>query len=326
MSELLVTDASQLITIAGPARPRVGGELGELGLIRGGALLARDGVIEIVGNVDEVSRLAGRDARRINARGRVVAPGFVDAHTHPVFAGSREDEYEQRARGLTYKQIAEKGGGILSTVRKTRAATDDELFRLGGDRVRWFLEHGTTTIEAKSGYGLSVDDELKILRTIRRLDQETPLDLVPTFLGAHEIPEEFRGGRRNEYVGRVVAEMLPRIARESLARYCDVFCESHVFTVDESRRVLSRAKELGLGLRIHAAQLGPSDATLLAAELGCVTADHLEWIDEPGIEALARTGVPAVLLPGAVFNLGLERYPPARKMIDAGVSVVLATD
>lgn len=326
MSELLITDASQLITLAGPARPRIGLELSDLGLIRDGALLVRDGTIASVGSVKEVSRLAGPDAHRISARGCVVAPGFVDAHTHPVFAGTREDEYELRASGSTYKEIADRGGGILATVRKTRAASEEELVRLGHRHVQWFLDHGTTTIEAKSGYGLTVDDELKILRTIRRLNQETSLDLVPTFLGAHEIPEEFRGSGRDEYIRLLIDEMLPRVSQESLARYCDVFCESHVYTVEESRRVLSRAKEFGLGARIHAAQLGPSDAGRLAAELGAATADHLEWIDEQGIAALSRAGVTAVLLPGAVFNLGLDRYPPARVMIDRGVSVVLATD
>jgi imidazolonepropionase len=325
MRELLITGASQLVTLTGPARPRVGQELSELGVIPDGALLARDGFITNVGAAAEVARLASSDAREIDARGRVVAPGFVDAHTHPVFAGTREDEYELRASGVSYKEIAARGGGILATVRRTRAAPEDELFELGRRRARRFLEHGTTTVEAKSGYGLSLEEEMKILRTIRRLDLETPLDLVPTFLGAHEIPEEFRG-RREEYVTALTDEMLPRISRDSLARYCDVFCESHVFNINESRRILSRARELGLGLRIHADQLSRSGGALLASELGVASADHLEWVDSVGIEALARAGVSAVLLPGAAFNLGGARYAPARQLIDAGVPVVLATD
>ncbi len=254
-------------------------------------------------------------------------PGFVDAHTHPVFAGTREDEYEMRAAGVTYQEIAARGGGIRSTVRKTRAATESQLFELALPRVRWLLEHGTTTVEAKSGYGLTVDDELKILRVIRRLDRETPLELVPTLLGAHEVPDEYRGpGLRERYVQLVIDEMMPRAARERLAEYVDVFCESHVFTVDETRRVCERARELGLGVRLHADQLTLCGGARLAAQMGAATADHLEWVDDEGIEMLARAGVMAVLLPGAVFNLGLARYAPARKMIEAGLSMAIATD
>jgi imidazolonepropionase len=325
MAELIIENASQLVTLAGPARPRVGPEMRELGIINDGALLSRDGVIVAVGAASEVEPQAGPDVIRIDARKSVVMPGFVDAHTHPVFAGTREDEYEMRAAGLTYQQIASQGGGIRSTVRKTRAASEDELFEMALPRVRSLLEHGTTTVEAKSGYGLTVDGELKILRVIRRLNAETPLELIPTFLGAHEIPDEYRGAREG-YIRLVIEEMLPRVAAEGLARYCDVFCESHVFTVDESRRVLGRARELGLGVRLHAEQLSLSGGSGLAAELGAATADHLEWIDAEGIVTMERAGVIAVLLPGAVFNLGLTRYAPARAMIEADLAVALATD
>jgi imidazolonepropionase len=325
MAELIIENASQLVTLAGPARPRVGDEMRELRIIDSGALLARDGVIVAVGAASEVMPKAGANAVRIDAGGLVVTPGFVDAHTHPVFAGTREDEYEMRAEGLTYQQIAAQGGGIRSTVRKTRAASEDELFQMALPRVRWLLEHGTTAIEAKSGYGLTVEDELKILRVIKRLNTETALELIPTFLGAHEIPDEFRTARE-DYIRVVTDEMLPRVADEGLARYCDIFCESHVFSVDESRRVLSRALELGLGIRVHAEQLSLSGGAALAAELGAASADHLEWIDESGINALKNSGVIAVLLPGAVFNLGLTRYAPARALIEAGVPVAVATD
>jgi imidazolonepropionase len=325
MADLIIENVSQLVTLAGPARPRAGAEMRELGIIIGGALLARDGVIVAVGAASEVEPQAGPDAIRIDARKSVVMPGFVDAHTHPVFAGTREDEYEMRAAGLTYQQIASQGGGIRSTVRKTREASEDDLFEMALPRVRSLLEHGTTTVEAKSGYGLTLDDELKILRVIQRLNAETPLELIPTFLGAHEIPDEYRGARE-DYIRLVTDEMLPRVAAEGLARYCDVFCESHVFTVDESRRVLARAKELGLGVRLHAEQLSLSGGAGLAAEFGAATADHLEWIDAEGIIALRRAGVIAVLLPGAVFNLGLTRYAPARAMIEAELPVALATD
>jgi imidazolonepropionase len=303
----------------------------ELEVIADGGVLVRDGKIAAAGRSSEIELEAGPQAARIDARGRVVMPAFVDAHTHPVFAGTREDEYEMRATGLSYQEIAARGGGIRSTVRKTRAASEQELFEIALPRTGWFLEHGTTTIEAKSGYGLTVDDELKILRVIRRLGSETPLEMVPTFLGAHEIPDEYRGQAdpgvsRESYIKLVIEEMLPRVAAEGLARYADVFCESHVFTVEESRRVLGRAKELGLGLRLHAEQLSLSGGGRLAADLEAATADHLEWIDGEGIEALKRAGVLAVLLPGAVFNLGLSRYPPARAMIEAGLGLVLATD
>lgn len=323
--ELLITRASQLVTLAGPARPRTGDEMRELGIIKDGALLARDGVIVAVGTTSEVEPQAALDSLHMDASSCVVMPGFVDAHTHPVFAGTREDEYEMRAEGMTYLQIAASGGGIRSTVRRTREASEDELLELGKTRARRLIEHGTTTVEAKSGYGLTIDDELKILRVIRRLNHETALELIPTFLGAHEIPDEYRNNRE-DYIRLVINEMLPRVAAEALARYCDIFCESHVFNVVESRRVLTRAKELGLGIRLHAEQLSLSGGASLAAELGAASADHLEWVDQAGIEALRQAGVVAILLPGAVFNLGLTRYAPARAMIAAELPIALATD
>lgn len=328
INELLITNASQLVTLAGPGRARAGAEMRQLAIVEDGALLVRDSVIIAVGRSSEIEHQASADALRIDARGQVVMPGFVDAHTHPVFAGTREDEYEMRSQGATYQEIAARGGGIRSTVRKTRAASETELFEMALPRIEWMLEHGTTTIEAKSGYGLTVEDELKILRVIRRLNQETPLDLVPTFLGAHEIPDEYRGpgAERENYVRLITEEMLPRVAAEHLARYSDVFCESRVFSVEESRYVLQRAKEFGLKARFHADQLSLGGGGRLAAEIGAATADHLEWIDDEGIEAMRSAGVMAVLLPGAVFNLGLTRYAPARKMIEARLSVVLATD
>jgi imidazolonepropionase len=325
MVELIVENVSQLVTLAGPPRPRLGAEMRELGIINNGALLVREGMIVAVGNAAEVDRQAGPNVVRVDAGNSVVMPGFVDPHTHPVFAGTREDEYEMRAAGLSYQHIASQGGGIRSTVRKTRAASEDQLFEMALPRARWLLEHGTTTVEAKSGYGLTIDDELKILRVIARLNADTPLELIPTFLGAHEIPDEYRDAREN-YIRLVIDEMLPRVASEALARYCDVFCESQVFTVDESRQVLERARDLGLGVRLHAEQLSLSGGASLAAELGAATADHLEWVDAEGITALRQAGVIAVLLPGAVFNLGLTRYAPVRAMIETDLPVALATD
>lgn len=330
-NECLIFNASQLVTLSGAARPRTGAEMRELGIIKNGAVLVRDGLIVATGTTPEVASQAGAVCQRINAHNQVVMPGFVDAHTHPVFAGTREDEYEMRAAGFTYQEIAAQGGGIRSTVRKTRAASEDALFELALPRVAWLLEHGTTTVEAKSGYGLTLADELKILRVIRRLNNETPLDFIATFLGAHEIPDEYRSADdteagRETYIRLVMDEMLPGVAGEQLAEFCDVFCESQVFNVEESRRILTKAKALGFGLRFHADQLSLGGGSLLAAELRAATADHIEWIDEAGIEALQKAEVTAVLLPGAVFNLGLARYAPARRLIEASVRVVLATD
>jgi len=322
---LAIINCAQLVTLAGPARPRVGGELRELSIIEDGALLVRDGRIERVGTRSEIEPLIPADAEVIDAGGRVALPGFVDAHAHPVFAGTRADEFERRAAGETYQEIAAAGGGIRATVRRTRAATEDELVSAGRRYAEWFLRGGTTTVEAKSGYGLSVADELKVLRAIRRLNDETPLRYVPTFLGAHDVPDEYRA-RRDEYVQLLIEEMLPRVAADELAKFCDVFCEERVFTTNESRRILLAARGHGLGLRLHADQLSLSGGAQLAAELRATTADHLEHTDAAGIRALKGAGVQPVLLPGSVYALGSARYPAARAMIDAGLAVVLATD
>jgi imidazolonepropionase len=322
---LAVINCAQLLTLKGPARARVGAELGELGIIADGALLVRAGRIAAVGTRREVEPLIEKDCAVVDAGGRIVLPGFVDAHTHPVFAGTRADEFEQRTRGATYQEIAAAGGGISATVRRTRAASESELVAAGRRYAAWFLRGGTTTVEAKSGYGLTLEDELKILRAIRRLNKETPLRYVPTFLGAHDIPEEYRS-RRAAYVELLINEMLPRVAEEKLAEFCDVFCEERVFTPDESWRILSAARCHGLGLRLHADQLSLSGGAQLAAELGTMTADHLEHTDAAGIAALKSAGVQPVLLPGSVYALGATRYPAARAMIDAGLAVVVATD
>jgi imidazolonepropionase len=316
MSTFAVVNCSELVTLAGPARPRVRGEMLELGVIRDGAMIVRDGVITYAGPRREMDL----PAEIIDAGNKVVMPGFVDAHTHPVFAGNRADEFEKRASGATYQEIAAAGGGIRSTVRKTRAASEDELLAAASRYTQWFLRGGTTTIEAKSGYGLTLDDELKLLRVIARMG---PIRAIPTFLGAHEIPDEYRG-RRQEYVRLVIDEMLP--AARKLAVYCDIFCEPHVFPVGDARRILGAAKEHGLKLRMHVDQLEDSGGAQLAAELGAVTADHLEHTGAAGIEALREAGVQPVLLPGSVYALGSKRYPDARAMIEAGLAVVLATD
>ena len=297
----------------------------ELSIIADGAMLVRGSRIEKVGTRSEIASLITADHEVIDAAGQIVLPGFVDAHAHPVFAGTRSDEFEERTAGATYQEIAARGGGIKSTVRATRAATADELVESGKRYANWFLRCGTTSVEAKSGYGLTLDDELKILRAIRQLDEELPLRYVPTFLGAHDIPPEF-SERRDKYVELVIEEMLPAVAREELAEYCDVFCEAKVFSASEARQILTAARELGLGLRIHADQLSLSGGAKLAAELQAATADHLEHTDAAGVAALQTAGVQPVLLPGSVYALGSRDYPAARAMIAAGLAVVLATD
>jgi len=322
---LAIVNCSQVVTLAGPARPRVGAEMSAIGILANGALFIRDGGIVQVGTNDQIEKLIDGDCEVVDAGGRIVLPGFVDAHTHPVFAGTRVDEFEERIKGATYQEIAARGGGIQSTVNRTRAASLDELVAIGKRYAQWFLRAGTTTIEAKSGYGLSLEDEIKLLRAIKRLDEETALHYVPTFLGAHSIPPEYRA-RRSDYVSLLIDAMLPQIAQQKLAEFCDVFCEENVFTTDESWRILSAARCHGLGLRIHADQLSLGAGTQLAAELGATTADHLEHTDAAGIAALKSAGVQPVLLPGSVYALGSSRYPAAREMIDAGLAVVLATD
>jgi imidazolonepropionase len=322
VKSLAVLHASQLVTLAGPKRPRLGSELSELAIIRDGGMLIRDGRIDLFGPSTEIERKAD-DAEVIDARGKVVLPGFVDAHTHLVFAGNRLDDFERRARGDTYEQIAKAGGGIWSTVEKTRAASEADLLVQAKMHADWFLRCGTTTAESKSGYGLSVDDELKILRVMKRLNQESPLEIVPTFLGAHAAPRKMHA---DEYVDLVINEMLPRVTSENLAEFCDVFCERGYFDLEQSRQILTAAKKLGLKLRIHADQLSNSGAAKLAAELGATTADHLEKTDELGIAALKSGGAQPVLLPGSVYALGSTCYPRAREMIDAGLAVVIATD
>jgi len=320
-----VINCAQLVTLSGPARSRAGAELRELGIISDGAMLVRDGAIESVGSRREIESRIDQSVDVVDAGGRIALPGFVDAHTHPVFAGTRANEFEERASGATYQEIAARGGGIQSTVRATRAASADQLVHAGKRYAEWFLRCGTTTVEAKSGYGLTLEDEIKMLRAIRSLNDETPLNYVPTFLGAHDIPSEYRA-RREQYLSLLIDEMIPRVAREKLAEYCDVFCEERVFTTDESWKILSAARCHGLGLRLHADQLSLSGGAILAAELGSATADHLEHTDAAGIAALKSASVQPILLPGSVYALGSTRYPAAREMIEAGLAVVLATD
>ena len=320
-----VVNIGQLITLAGPRRPRVGDELRELGIVQNAALLIEDGRIAVAGAHSELRAQIADASGVIDAQGRCVTPGFVDAHTHLVFAGNRAAEFEQRIAGATYQQIAAAGGGILRTVALTRAASEDELLNASRRHRDWMLRGGTTTIEAKSGYGLDRETELKMLHVIRRLSEEGPARIVPTLLAAHTVPPEFVG-RRGEYVRLVAEKLIPEVAAAKLARYCDAFCDDHAFTVDECRTVLTAAQRHGLGLRIHAEQFRPGTGAGLAAELGAATADHLETATEETLAQLRAAGVQPVLLPGSVFALSRTQYPPARAMLDAGLAIVLATD
>jgi imidazolonepropionase len=320
--DLIIRNATELLTLS----PSVGEEPG-LGVVRNGAVGVKGDRIAWVGDTNRVHAEVEVSPRgcEIDASGKVVMPGLIDAHSHLVFAGSREREFEQRIQGLSYLEIAARGGGILSTVEATRKASFDELFSLGKKRLDRMLSKGVTTLEAKSGYGLSVDDELKILRVMKALNEVHPIDIVPTFLGAHTFPKEFKDDR-NRYVDLVTQEMIPRVAEEGLAEFCDVFCEEKAFDVRESRKILETGKRYGLKPKIHADQLSPGGGAELAAELGAYSADHLEYVSPTGIERMAERGVVAVLLPGASFFLSMKNYPPAREMIERGVPVSLATD
>jgi imidazolonepropionase len=325
-ADLAVVDAAELVTLGGPA-PRVGRALRDLRAIPGGSVAARDGVIVFAGR--------GADFRRevslrpgavvIDARDRTVLPGFVDPHTHLPFAGWRDEEFVSRLEGATYESIAAAGGGIQSTVAATRTATLRELVALGRGRLDRMLLHGTTTVEAKSGYGLSRDEEIKQLEALRRLGNEHPVTIVPTFLGAHVVPAERRADRAG-YVREVALEMVPEVARRGLARYCDVFVEQGAFTPEEGETILRAAAAAGLGLRVHADQRRAGGGAALAARLRADSADHLDHVDETGIAALRRSGTTAVLLPGASFFLRDPHDAPARRLVEADVPVALATD
>jgi imidazolonepropionase len=320
--DLIIKNASELLTLS----PTLKNESG-LGVIQNGAVAVKQEKIVWVGDSDKIPNdfRLGPEGKELDASGKVVMPGLIDAHTHLVFAGSREREFEQRLQGLSYLEIAESGGGILSTVEATRKASFDALFSLGKKRLDRMISKGVTTLEAKSGYGLSLEDEVKILRVIKALNDIHPIEIVPTFLGAHTVPKEFRNDR-TRYVDLVIEEMIPEVAREGLAEFCDVFCEEKAFGLEESRKILETGRRYGLKPKIHADQLSSGGGAELAAEVGAYSADHLEYVSPAGIDRMAEKGVVAVLLPGASFFLFMKRYPPAREMIERGVPVSLATD
>ena len=324
--DVLVIHASELLTLRGPERARAKREMSELSIVPDGAVAVSDGVITDVGKTASI--LKEHDARgvdKIDAKGRVVMPGFVDPHTHLVYAGSREFELELKAKGKSYMEILQEGGGIYSTVRDTRSASWDELFKQSAGRLQSMISHGSTTIEAKSGYGLDKHVEMRMLETIKKLGSDYPVDLVPTFLGAHAVPPEY-ANRPDDYIEFVVSEVLPEVSRRKLAEFCDVFCEKGVFSVDQSRKVLLAAKKLGMKLKVHADEFYSSGGAELAADVGAVSADHLGKTSDDGIMAMARKDVIGVLLPGTPYSSMSKDYADGRRLIDLGVPIALGTD
>jgi imidazolonepropionase len=327
LSDLLFVNASQVVTCAGPARARKGKEMRDAGILKNTAVAVSDGRIAMIGAARDLEN-AFSDAEAIDCRGGVLTPGLVDSHTHAVFGRARYEEQEMRAEGIDYMEIAARGGGIHASVRDFRQRSEDELYELAVDRVRDLASYGTTTLEIKSGYGLTVDDEMKALRVIGRLAERQPVRIVGTWMGAHEIPPDSRTSdeRRKEFIEMLVNDMLPKVAQQGVARFSDVFCEPGVFTIDETRKILEASRKTGLGLKLHADELKPAGGAELAAELKATSADHLGAISEKGIAALARSNTVATLLPGTMLFLGKAKQAPARALIDAGAAVALATD
>ncbi len=327
MTQLLFVNASQVVTAQGPPRARRGSEMRDAGILNDVAVAVTDDKISAVGAESDLAR-EFPTAERIDCEGRLLTPGLVDSHTHAIFGRARYEEQELRASGVGYMEIARRGGGIHSSVADLRKQSEDDLYDLAKKRVTRLASYGSTTIEVKSGYGLSLDDELKSLRVVARLANDLPVRLVPTWLGAHEIPLEYRGSTstRRDYVRLLIDEMIPAVTRDKLATFADVFCEPGVFTLEETRDILSASRAAGLKLKLHADELEPHGGAELAAELGATSADHLAAVSDKGISALAGSTTVATLLPGTMLFLGRSNQAPARSLIDAGAAVSLATD
>ncbi|NHJ33668.1 MAG: imidazolonepropionase [Asgard group archaeon] len=326
--DIVIKHANELVTLNSKyGIPRIGKAMKELAIINDGALAIKEGKIVFVGTTDDLLKVVKIEEKtiQIDATNKLVTPGFVDPHVHLIFAGSREDELTMKLAGKTYLEILEAGGGILKTVRETRKATIDDLVENGKNILDKMLKHGTTTVEAKSGYGLTTEDEIKSLEAVKALDKQHPIDLISTFLGAHAIPPEYKD-RTDEYVDLVIKDMLPRIAEKGLAEYCDVFCEKGIFSVNQTRKILLAARKLGIKTIIHIDEIVDTNGAALAAELKAVQTGHLLQSNDDGLKAMAEAGVIAVLLPGTPFCLMMKDYAPARKMIEFGIPVAIATD
>lgn len=321
---LIIKNAAEIVTPLG-SKASFGKEMGNLNIIKNGAIVVKDGIIERVGTTEEILNIYNEeDFQVIDAEGKAVLPGFVDSHTHFVFGGYRAEEFSWRLSGVSYMEIMNRGGGIVNSVRGTRDASEEELYNLGKERLNSMLSFGVTTVEGKSGYGLDLETELKQLKVMDRLNEDHPVDICKTFLGAHAVPDEYKG-RTQEYIDFMLEEVLPKVAKENLADFCDVFCEKGVFSVEESREILLKAKELGMKLKLHADEIVQLGGSELAAELNAVSADHLLHASDKGIEDMARAGVVSTLLPTTAFCLK-EPYARGRFMIDKGCAVALATD
>lgn len=323
--DILIVNATELLTLKGSKKPRVREELKDLGVIKEGALAIKDGKIVAVGETSSIRSSFGGDAEVVlDAKGKLVMPGFVDCHNHLIFAGSRENELEMKIQGLSYLDITKKGGGILRTVRETRAASLELLVEESKKRLDLMLKFGTTTAEAKSGYGLNLKDEAKMLRAIEKLNEIHTVDLVPTFLGAHALAPEFKN--YDEYTEELIRRIIPKVAEQKIAEFCDVFCDVGFFTVEQSRKILNKAKSLGLKAKIHADELAETGGAELAAEIGAISAEHLNYPSERGLKKMAEKSVIGILLPASTYGMLSDNYADARRIIEAGVPVALATD
>ncbi len=323
--ELLIQNAAELVTVsASGKRVKIGSEMRDLRVIEHGSIFVKEGLIEWVGREADRTIEPAAEATILDASEKVVMPGFVDSHTHLVFAGSRENEFALRAEGKTYQEIAQAGGGIWSTVKEVRRATKKELKRAAEKRLDEMMKHGTTTVEIKSGYGLDMDNEIKMLEVMSDLEKEHYMTVVPTFLGAHAIPPEF-GNNSGAYVRFLLDKLIPYVGRKHLAKFSDVFCEQGYFNALQGEHLLNEAKKLGMRPKVHADELSACGGAELAAKVGAISADHLEYVSSTGIDALRESEIVATLLPGVSFSLGYQ-FAPARKLIDAGVPVALASD
>jgi len=322
--DFIVHNTKQLVTLRGSNKARTGEQMKDLSIIENGCIAVKDGKISDVGLLDEL-KSKYYPMKWVDAKNMIVCPGFVDPHTHPVFVHTRENEFEMRIEGKSYVDISKSGGGILSSINAVREADEEYLFELANKRILKMIKYGTTAIEAKSGYGLSLESELKMLRVINRLKDSLNIEMAVTFMGAHEFPLEYREDR-NGYIDLLINEMMPEIKKQNLAEYVDIFTEAHVYTIAESRKILTKAKELGFKIRMHSDEIESIGGAELAGELNAISADHLGACSDRGIKAMKDGGVIAVLLPGTLFSLGKQSYARARDMINAGLPIALATD